>query len=134
MLYLLNSCQQLQLGEHLFHALPTQPSEGSPQAGHCHHCRAGVAEDVLGGRQRYEGLGVLADGVDVERGVQVQGPEQVVHDGVGGHSREVPFQNLKYQHFPLLKKEGDKRGKIKAWDFRRHRFRLSFLSHASQYG
>ena len=103
--YQLDSRWDLKAVKHFLKAGAVQTSEGSSQAGHGHNGRPLLAEDVLGGREGAEGLGVLADGFRAEARVQVDGPEEMVENAVGSDGWQVPLQNVQDNHFPLLQKK-----------------------------
>jgi hypothetical protein len=90
--------------KHFFEAGAVQASEGSSQTGHGHNGRPLLAEDVLGGCESAKCFGVLADSLQAEARVKVDGAEEVVQDAVRGHGRQVPLQNVQDNHFPLLEK------------------------------
>jgi len=90
--------------EHPLQAVVVEAAEGSAQAGHGHDRRPLLAEGVLGGRQSAERFGVFPDGLQLEARVELDGPEEVVEDAVGGDGGQVPLEDAQNNHFPLLKR------------------------------
>ncbi len=92
--YQLNSWGDLEAVKHLIEAVVVEATKGCAEAGDGDHGRPLLAEDVLGGGQGAEGLGVLLHGLQVEVRIQLDGAEQVVQDAVRRHGRQVPFEDI----------------------------------------